>query len=61
MVIWSILRPFGVFYGYLVYIFSTFGILYQENSGNPGLRRADFSSGEFLGEGAGRLKVIGFV
>jgi hypothetical protein len=26
----SILRPFGIFYGYLVY-FSRFGMLYQEN------------------------------
>jgi hypothetical protein len=30
----SILGPFGIFYGYLVY-FSRFGILYQEKSGNP--------------------------
>jgi hypothetical protein len=47
MVIWSILWPFGLFYGHLVYfmgilvyfmdigIFSRFGILYQKQSGNP--------------------------
>jgi hypothetical protein len=29
-----ILRPFSVFYGHLVYFFS-FGMLYQEKSGNP--------------------------
>jgi hypothetical protein len=40
--IWSILRPFDIFYGHLVcflviwYIFPHFGILYQEKSGNPG-------------------------
>jgi hypothetical protein len=49
--IWSILQPFGIFCGHLVYIFviwyicgifygylvyfSRFGILYQEKSGNP--------------------------
>jgi hypothetical protein len=36
MAIWSILRPFGIMYVYLVY-FSRFGILYQEKSGNPDL------------------------
>jgi hypothetical protein len=30
----GILRPFGIFYGYLVY-FPRFGMLYQEKSGNP--------------------------
>jgi hypothetical protein len=40
MVIWSILRPIGVIYGHLVqffihwYIFSCFGMLYHETSGN---------------------------
>jgi hypothetical protein len=34
MGIWSILLPFGIFYGYLVY-FPRFGMLYQEKSGNP--------------------------
>jgi hypothetical protein len=44
MVIWSILRPFGVFYDHLVhfvfiwYIFPAFGIMYQEKSGNPDLK-----------------------
>jgi hypothetical protein len=39
--IWSILRPLEIFYGHLVYfvdiryIFPRFGILYQEESGNP--------------------------
>jgi hypothetical protein len=43
MAIWSILRPFGIFVAILVNIFhghlvhfSSFGILYQEQSGNPG-------------------------
>jgi hypothetical protein len=41
MAIWSILRPFDIFYGHLVhfvviwYIFARFGLLYQEKSGNP--------------------------
>jgi hypothetical protein len=41
MVIWNILRPFGVFYGYLVKLWQLgifaphFGILCQEKSGNP--------------------------
>jgi hypothetical protein len=41
--IWSIFRPFGIFYGHLVYfppfwyIFTRFGMLYQEKSGNPAL------------------------
>jgi hypothetical protein len=30
-----ILWPFGSFYGHLVH-FSSFGVLYQEKSGNPG-------------------------
>jgi hypothetical protein len=40
--IWSILQPFGLFYGHLVhfiviwYICSRLGLLYQEKSGNPG-------------------------
>jgi hypothetical protein len=38
-----ILLPYGIFYGLLVhfgviwYIFPRFGLLYQENSGNPSL------------------------
>jgi hypothetical protein len=42
MAIRFILRPIRKFYGHLVhfvviwYIFSRFGILYQENSANPG-------------------------
>jgi hypothetical protein len=35
--IWSILLPFGTFYGYLVY-FSRFGMMYEEKSGNPAPR-----------------------
>jgi hypothetical protein len=42
MVIWNILRSFGIFYGNLVmlwlhiwHIFPCFGILCQEKSGNP--------------------------
>jgi hypothetical protein len=41
MTIWNTLRPFGIFYDHLVhfvliwYIFSGFGIMYQEKSGNP--------------------------
>jgi hypothetical protein len=46
MVIWSILRPFGIFCGHLVYfiviwyIFPRFGMLYQEKSGNPAFKVA---------------------
>jgi hypothetical protein len=41
MTLWSILRPFGIFYRYFVhfvadlYIFPRFGLLYQEKYGNP--------------------------
>jgi hypothetical protein len=41
MAIWSMIRQFGIFCGQLVYfmviwyIFSRFGMLYQEKSGNP--------------------------
>jgi hypothetical protein len=48
MTIWNILRPFGIFYGHLVYFvsiwyifvvilvyFSRFGMLCKEKSGNP--------------------------
>jgi hypothetical protein len=41
MDIWSILLPFGILYGHLVYFvviwyaFPRFGMLYQEKSGNP--------------------------
>jgi hypothetical protein len=38
---WYILRPFGIFYGHLVYfmaIVSRLGMLNQEKSGNPGCR-----------------------
>jgi hypothetical protein len=34
MAIWYILWPFGIFVGHFD-IFSLFGILYQEKSGNP--------------------------
>jgi hypothetical protein len=40
--IWNILQPFGTFYEhchnfvFIWYIFSGFGIMYQEKSGNPG-------------------------
>jgi hypothetical protein len=50
MAIWDILWPFGIFYGHLGYfmaicyilcsfwyIFSSFGIMSQEKSGNPEL------------------------
>jgi hypothetical protein len=42
MAIWYVLWPFGTFLGHLVqfmviwYIFSHFGMLNQEKSGNPG-------------------------
>jgi hypothetical protein len=45
MDIWNILWTCGIFYGHLVhfvliwYIFSGFGIMYQEESGNPAVRR----------------------
>jgi hypothetical protein len=40
MPIWSILNPFGIFCGHLVYFMaiwkkSPFGMLYQEKSSNP--------------------------
>jgi hypothetical protein len=35
MDIWSILRPFDICLLYFVVLFSVFGILYQEKSGNP--------------------------
>jgi hypothetical protein len=41
MAIWNILQTFGIFYDHLVhfvfiwFIFSSFGITYQEKSGNP--------------------------
>jgi hypothetical protein len=41
MAVWNILRMFGIFYDHLVpfmfiwYIFSGFGIMYQEKSGDP--------------------------
>jgi hypothetical protein len=45
MAILNILRTFGIFYDHLVhflfcwYIFSGFGIMYQEKSGNPDWNR----------------------
>jgi hypothetical protein len=42
--IWSILRPFQIFYGHSVYfmvicyIFPRVGIVHQEQSGNPGFQ-----------------------
>jgi hypothetical protein len=44
MSIWNILRTLGILYGdsvhvvFIWYIFSGFGIMYQEKSGNPGDR-----------------------
>jgi hypothetical protein len=45
--IWSILRPFCIFYDHLVYfaaigyiLFSRFGVLYHKESGNPALQRS---------------------
>jgi hypothetical protein len=40
MPIWNILPPFGIAYGHLVilYIFSCFGILCPEKSGNPDIK-----------------------
>jgi hypothetical protein len=48
MAIWNIIRRFWIFYYHLVhfvfiwYIFSSFGIKYQEKSGNPGWRLRKF-------------------
>jgi hypothetical protein len=45
MAIWSILLPFRIFYGnYVVFwnIFSRFGLLCQEKSGNPDEEADDF-------------------
>jgi hypothetical protein len=58
--IWSILRPFDIFYSHLKYFiviwytylvvlcytFPRFGILHQEKSGNPGLRMRFLSRNE---------------
>jgi hypothetical protein len=33
--IWHILWPFGIFLVYFWYIFTRFGMLYQEKAGNP--------------------------
>jgi hypothetical protein len=55
MAIWNILRPFGTFCDHLVhfvllwYIFSGFGILYQQKSGNPVMNHF-FPSGGFATE-----------
>jgi hypothetical protein len=54
MAIWSILQPFGMFHGNLVhflvicYIFSRFGMLYQEKSGTPGFERRLNGAAEIL-------------
>jgi hypothetical protein len=45
MAIWNVLWPFGMVYGHLGYfmtvwyIFSGFGIMHQEKSGNPAIKR----------------------
>jgi hypothetical protein len=45
--IWNIWQPFGKYYGHLVhfvviwYMFSHFGILYQEKSGNRALKKTN--------------------
>jgi hypothetical protein len=41
VVIWYILWLFGIFYGYLVH-FSSFGMLYQEKSGNPAMKEKHY-------------------
>jgi hypothetical protein len=44
----SFLRSFGIFYGihfvFVWYIFSCFGLLYLEKSGNPGFEAAAFTT-----------------
>jgi hypothetical protein len=51
MAIWIILRTFWDIYDHLAhfvfiwYIFSSFGIMYQEKSGNPGLNIGTGSPG----------------
>jgi hypothetical protein len=53
MAIWSILLPFGIFcghfvgviYGYLVH-FSRFGMLHQEESGNPDQKLLPYLTGD---------------
>jgi hypothetical protein len=56
MGIWNILRTPGMFYDYLVhfvfswYIIPSFGIMYQEKSGNPGLEpRSDTTQSDQIG------------
>jgi hypothetical protein len=65
MPIWIIFWRFGIFYDYLVhfvfifYIFSGFGIMYQEKSGNPGLRTFfDNVCGIFFIQSVGAFRVI---
>jgi hypothetical protein len=49
MAIWNILQTFGIIYDHLVqfvfiwYIFSGFGIIRQEKSGNPALEAQNIS------------------
>jgi hypothetical protein len=59
MVIWNILQAFGICYGHLVhfraiwYIFSRFGMLHREKSGNPDvdspLNRGSLPQSPFVG------------
>jgi hypothetical protein len=50
--VWNILRTFGIFYDHLVhfvfiwYIFSSFGIMHQEKSGNPAVGAASGEQNE---------------
>jgi hypothetical protein len=52
----SILLPFGIFRGHLVYFvviwvyFCSFGMLYQETSGNPVFNLTNFSLTRFFVE-----------
>jgi hypothetical protein len=50
MAIWTIVWTFGIFYDHLVHflfiwcIFSGFGVVHREKSGNPGLELHFFSA-----------------
>jgi hypothetical protein len=49
------LWAFGIFYRHLIY-FSRFGMLYQEKSGNPGLKKQLPTCGTVRGVQTGALR-----
>jgi hypothetical protein len=61
MAIWNILQTFGIFFNHLVhfvfvwYVFSGFGMMYQEKSGNSG---ANASSSYYVSTGLAVVKQL---